>query len=107
MKGTEIKLEAPPTPLCDFCSDPHVFARYPASDFAIKPVPGPKVVSRGDWAACKTCTELIEAAKWTELLNRSISTFRVKYGGMISDAILHTFILDLHQQFRQNRQRAH
>jgi hypothetical protein len=103
----EITIGAGDDPRCDFCSDPRIFARYPAKDFAVKHVSGPNVASRGDWAACKRCTELIEAAKWDELLERSIATFRVKYGGMIPPDILRRFITDLHLLFRQNRQPLH
>jgi hypothetical protein len=99
-------------PICDFCSDPRIFASYPAKDFTagqFKNPDGKKLVanSRGGWAACKTCTELIEAGKWESLLDRSIATFLTKYGTHIPAQALRGFIADLHKQFRENRQPIH
>lgn len=64
---------------CDFCSSPAVRWRYPARDVNMGVVlSGGKSVmhnSRGDWAACDTCHDMIEAGDYTSLLNRSIERF--------------------------------
>lgn len=61
-------------PICDFCSERPVKWRYPAID--IKPaesisLPELKQSSIGDWAACQTCHDLIEAENWPDLARRS------------------------------------
>jgi len=113
MNRREFTINEPASgPICDFCSDPRIFASYPAKDFTAGQFTNPQgkklaANSRGDWAACQRCTELIEAGRWTDLLERSIITFKAKYGERIPAQFLRQFIADLHRQFRENRQPVH
>lgn len=109
MSMAEYTIKEPSSgPICDFCSSPRLFARYPARDFVAAKLETPtralNACSRGDWSACKSCAELIEASRWDALLERSVATFREKYGQWIPPSALRGFIHDLHKQFRENRQ---
>jgi hypothetical protein len=71
--------------LCDFCSDPHPIWDYKCPSYATR---GPEysektrsiiaLTSRGDWAACVRCAELIEARNWDGLSQRAALAIRVK-----------------------------
>jgi hypothetical protein len=37
-----------------------------------------KAISRGGWAACAGCAELLDREKWGELIDRSVHEFGVK-----------------------------
>ena len=54
--------------ICDFCSAPNVAWRYPAQSFLAYAIAGVVGQSVGDWAACRTCHELIEAGDRRGLL---------------------------------------
>ncbi len=57
--------------ICDFCSSPMIEFAYPAYDFVVDEA-GYK--SCGSWAACRECSDLIEADNRKALLVRSIIT---------------------------------
>jgi len=61
-------------PICDFCSTHEVAWSYPAMDFGVV---DPKLGwgSRGGWAACEPCHEMIEANDHSGLAKRSVQTF--------------------------------
>jgi hypothetical protein len=61
------------TPMCDFCSAPHVAWRFPAQTFVAYVVEGFVGQSVGDWAACSICRALIESGDRSALLERSLS----------------------------------
>jgi hypothetical protein len=108
----EVYVTAPAEgPICDFCSGTPIYASYPAKTFTAQQVENPdgkklNINSQADWAACKTCADLVDASQWDALLQRSVKTFRVKFGGMIPERDLRKFISDLHRQFRENRQQV-
>ncbi|GIW56210.1 MAG: hypothetical protein KatS3mg082_2614 [Nitrospiraceae bacterium] len=54
--------------LCDFCSGLPVTAAYPCRDFT---VPGTPCGSRGAWAACQACAQLIDADQREALARRA------------------------------------
>jgi hypothetical protein len=104
--------EPPGGPICDFCSSREIYADYPAQDFNVWQLPKPdgtklNINSESDWAACKTCADLIDAENWDTLLERSLKAFRKKYGAMLPEAEMRRSIADLHRQFRQNRRPTH
>jgi hypothetical protein len=111
--GRTVHIPEPPEgPICDFCSGKEIYADYPASDFNVWQVPKPdgsklNINSQSDWAACKTCAELIDAESWNALLERSLETFRRKYGAILPEAEMRKSIADLHRQFRENRRPIH
>jgi hypothetical protein len=61
-------------PICDFCSLHEVAWSYPAMDFGVV---DPKLGwgSRGGWAACGPCHEMIELHDQTGLAKRSVEMF--------------------------------
>jgi hypothetical protein len=69
-------------PICDFCSDTPVVARYHAEDFLT--VSNDILVSEsvGDWAACSTCEALIDAGRWDDLINHAVERFFVVHPDM-------------------------
>jgi hypothetical protein len=111
--GETVYLSEPPEgPICDFCSDSPIYADYPARDFNVSQLPKPdgsklNINSESDWAACKTCAGLIDANNWDALLDRSVETFRKKYGHRLPVAEARRSIAELHRKFRENRQPTH
>jgi hypothetical protein len=84
--------------VCDYCSDPEPPWVYPANDF---PMPGlPNHVSRGEWAACQVCHELIENEDWGGLLERSVTR---QYGSDSFASIVRPFLKEYHRRFAANR----
>ncbi len=73
------------TPVCDFCSAPHVAWRFPAQTFVAYVVEGFVGQSVGDWAACSICRALIEAGDRSALLERSLSMLLEKHPEMRPD----------------------
>jgi len=71
-----------PDPICDFCGSTVIAWRYPALSFdlAIIRVPSEPTGelrhvewgSLTDWAACETCSALIEAGEWDTLAERGV-----------------------------------
>ena len=67
--------------ICDFCSSPKTTWRYPAHDVpAISLGDSQELVevqlnSKGGWAACDICHDLIERGEWDLLLDRSVARF--------------------------------
>jgi len=69
-------------PICDFCSDKEIGWRYPADDIVELSV---MWGSSGDWAACDTCHDLIEADDRKGLTERSVDRFYIHHPGMVPD----------------------
>lgn len=65
-------------PICDFCSIHEVAWSYPAMDFGVVD-PAVGWGSRGGWAACLPCHEMIEANDRTGLANRSIDMYYIQH----------------------------
>lgn len=93
--------------VCDFCtSNEPIYQNFPAKDFNWVQVKGVDLNSRGHWAACQTCAEMIKKDDWDGLLNRAIKSFvknhpdLAKFQSRAKEAIR-----ELHQKFRDNRLR--
>jgi hypothetical protein len=71
-----------PKPICDFCSSPDVAFVYPARTFAAYLFDGIVGESVGNWAACPTCHELIEADRQADLVERSLVTLLERHQEM-------------------------
>jgi hypothetical protein len=70
----DITMPTPVVPKCDFCSQRPVRWSYPARDFIRKTKIGPHALetgSRGGWAACQECHEIIQRADRGALAKRS------------------------------------
>lgn len=68
-------------PQCDFCDSREIAWRYRAKSFALATTLTFKGIthtfpwgSEGDWAACDTCSNYIEAEDWDGLADRSYKT---------------------------------
>ena len=91
--------------LCDFCSKPSPNWRYPASEFTTVPEPEQSpATSIGDWAACDTCHDLIEASEWIGLCVRSTETLIAVRPDLLdrTDEIAKVMV-SLHCGFRDHR----
>lgn len=94
---------------CDFCSRPGVAVSYDAVDFdtGYAERDGTKHVSRGGWAACQVCADLIEADDREALADRSLGSWVEQHpgsagrGGQIREALR-----KVHDEFFRNRQGA-
>jgi hypothetical protein len=73
--------------ICDFCSDPAVEWGYPAEDFVIQGghILGGAWGSRGGWAACAHCHDLIEDNNQAGLVAYSVKTFFERHSGEVPD----------------------
>jgi Zn-finger protein len=63
---------------CDFCSCPSTFKTYTCTNFECCG----RAVFRsptGSWAACKTCSELVERKQWSRLIQRALYKFLAKH----------------------------
>ncbi|TDQ01268.1 hypothetical protein [Labedaea rhizosphaerae] len=83
--GHEVVPIPPPpgwTGKCDFCSTARPTHVVPANDFLVPGVAGHS--SGGNWAACGTCGELVEQAKWDELGARVAEEFERRNGWPMS-----------------------
>jgi hypothetical protein len=63
---------------CDFCSTRSIFKTYTCTNFECcgRPVFRSRT---GSWAACKTCSELVEGKQWTTLTQRALYKFLAKH----------------------------
>lgn len=63
---------------CDFCSTHSIFKTYACTNFECC---GRSVFRSGigSWAACKTCSELVEGKQWTGLTQRALYKFLAKH----------------------------
>jgi hypothetical protein len=84
--------------ICDFCSSPEVIGGYPAKDFTVD-----FYGSRGGFAVCKECKEIIEQNDRTTLLKKSVESFESIYGTEIPEFIVLDFIRPLHSMFFEHR----
>jgi hypothetical protein len=91
---------------CDFCSRPGVAVSYDAVDFDTgnKERDGASHVSRGGWAACQECADLIEADDREALADRSMES----YGELRSNTPEHRArvrqaLRDVHDEFYRHR----
>lgn len=90
--------------ICDFCSAPNVAWRYPAQSFLAYAIAGVVGQSVGDWAACRTCHELIEAGDRRGLLERSLGTLLEKNPEMRpAESELRNQIAHFHRLFYDNQ----
>jgi len=98
---------------CDFCDQKEIAKSYACPDFDIESIflnldkrETSSLVSHsiGHWGACTTCAALIDADKWDELRERSLTTCSVMKGttGAEREALLE-YIKVLHGEFRRLR----
>ena len=74
------QIKAPASgPICDFCSQRPVTARYRAKTFEMKsamfPVPALHQMSEGDWAACSDCEKMLDVNDWEGIVARAVTYF--------------------------------
>jgi hypothetical protein len=90
---------------CDFCNGQPVTHVVPARDFTYPPVPGQPAGyshrSRGDWAACPACVELVIRDQWTLLRGRYRLGFEAQSGSAMPD-VIDALIARLHGRLRAN-----
>ena len=94
----------PAEPLvCDFCRQPPALF-YPCETFALSAL---QYVSRGNWAACLVCADLIDRQAWPELEARAVEyslpddlpPARLDRYRVVVEAWMHS----LHEGFRAHR----
>ena len=94
--------------LCDFCSNKTPVWDYECPDFLVSRDPMPEPFrgdlvesSRGDWAACEGCAQLIEQKAWDRLVQRCVEVLRKRYPGRpYSD--MYQSIDIIHRGFRKH-----
>lgn len=95
---------------CDFCGEKPVIVAYPSADFqapdpdGIADKAGVTQNSKGAWAACQTCTDLIEAGEYERLTERSFVSF--PWRRLFPETewpMLKESLRRLHQKFREFR----
>src|SRR5262245_30638356 len=104
----------PEKPICDFCSSKEIRWRYRCESFGLTLVFLGKRgqidfpwFSEGDWAACETCSALIEGGKWDALAKRSVDTSPswdvVKQAIGAGEAEIRSAVRKLHIEFQKKR----
>lgn len=93
---------------CDFCSAQPVKWRYPARDFTSPtPLPNLRHGSRGDWAACEKCHEIIQRGDRDALALRSAKRYARTYGLPLNQAPrMARELRAMHDRFWSNREGA-
>lgn len=90
---------------CDFCSERPVRWRYPARSFVMGHTGELGHESVGDWAACETCHDLIEADQRTALTARSLEQYANMTAALTEDqkAQLTALLTEAHNRFFNHR----
>jgi hypothetical protein len=92
--------------VCDFCSDPNPLFAFPAKPFEMQqssvPTTKPTSGSKGSWAACGTCHDLIIHNDYKALALRSAKMMHLKNQGVPTSLLVKSF-KKLHLQFKENR----
>lgn len=93
----------PEDAICDFCARKNPpYKDYPCKDF---PNPESQTWSRGAWAACHTCADLIDSDDRDGLSMRSSLMFQFEWGDLFPD-LAEVHLEDakrLHGRFFANR----
>ena len=88
--------EVPTRGRCDFCQAEDPTWVLPARDFDLVGLP---TGSKGDWAACDTCANLISMDRWNALLARAVASWEERHG---KDSIAPVFMGRLYRTLRKN-----
>lgn len=99
----QLKPTTPADEVCDFCSSPSVAWSYPARDVS---VPSAWWTSRGGWAACDGCHDLIEKGDWSALARKSVDTMVSDSHGRVMALpreVVYGAVEALHETFRKAR----
>lgn len=89
--------------VCDFCSAPGPRWTYGCLPFNYNGIPAG---SDGDWGACDSCRELIDADRWGDLADRSIESMLFHSKGAANrqqKEFMRRQVLAMHQQFATHR----
>ncbi|MBV9595920.1 MAG: hypothetical protein JOZ87_03590 [Chloroflexi bacterium] len=88
--------------VCDFCSAPDPVWLYPARAFEVTAYAWG---SRGGWASCAGCTDLIERGDWGPLAERAVDSNPClpEVSGSTAHALAIEAARQLHAVFRQAR----
>lgn len=100
--------------VCDFCNSSSIRYIYKCKDFYIDPqtplAPFLDMIlgSKGDWAACKICSNLIDSKDKNALAKRSIETYAEKSPQLEIKSeeekeMVSNFIKELHELFWKNK----
>jgi hypothetical protein len=64
---------------CDFCDTHPVVKLYTCKNFEWDGLPVFSVGPDGLWAACRRCSELVDAKRWSTLTERALRAFLQKH----------------------------
>ncbi len=108
----DAKLKESTSCVCDFCSSEKVRWAYPAEDFlvgaiaAVDPETGQPfevqpMGSKGPWAACDPCAELIERGDYEALRQRGFDAIPAHQ--VVDPNLARTMLVSMHNGFREHR----
>ncbi len=89
-------------PICDFCSSPDVAWQYEAISANVFEIEDLTLASVGGWAACETCSALIEAGDREGLRQHSLATLAETFPCPLPDEVLKDydeFLESIHDLF--------
>lgn len=98
--------------LCDFCNDPSVVRSYAAAPVVLKVDDIALYFCDSKWAACSTCSQLIDENRWDELSNRSFSLWvtcaclRGERHSDLEEQRMKAHLIHMHALFREARRRT-
>lgn len=58
--------------VCDFCAAPGPVWMYPSQNYTMKISPHEEYLDDGEWYACQSCYEDIEADRWQAVVQRCV-----------------------------------
>jgi hypothetical protein len=103
---TKISDQHPDMLLCDFCLKKEVHRLYPTKTHEFPSIYG--AISTEGWAACKSCSELIDGKKWDDLHSVALEMFLKKHPELKGDrAGVSSLLREIHKSFRDNRIMTH
>lgn len=85
------------SPVCDFCSSEGIVVAYLVEDFVLAEYGWG---SKGAFAACGMCRDLVEGGRVQDLEDRAFWTFKVVHAPFeLPDEIIREFMRRLHREF--------
>jgi hypothetical protein len=98
----EISVRAARGDVCDFCSSPDPRFDEASPDFEVKLPEGLAGRSKGAWASCQTCHDLIAQRDWQGLEKRALKAMQRKYPGAPREDVARA-VRELQLRFRAHR----
>lgn len=100
---TLVIVSEPGREVCDFCTAEPTHRFYACRNFMWMKRTMCTHESRGSWAACETCAELVDAGRWPELTERALAQFKKIHGySRHEERYFREEFREIHQLFKEH-----